>query len=433
MKKLVPVLACWLVALPCLAEIALPLRVGVSRVSINPMEAQIPTQLGGYGAREGKPAIGTLDTIYGKVLLFDNDREKSALITVDICSVPICLVEETLANAKIEGLTLDRTLVTASHSHTGLEGYALDRRNVANNPNIGIFSELMLNFVTDRLSEALRLADAALQNVKAGSSAIDLPGMNRNRRGNRPLDTQMTVLRLDTIGGAPLAVLVNYTAHGTFVDETDMLVSGEWAGSMQRAVEDLIGGGVTCFYTNGAEGDVSPVGVDAGSHYEKAQNYGRQIGVAAARLAEAIPTSPVNAYAVRNAWVTLPERKAAPDFVKIAGEEYKVTQEDIDTMVTVLFPEKAPVYALRINGFQLMSFPGEPIGEIGLKVKETLRAAGIATPCVAALTTDQIGYILTKEEYAKSGYEVTASFYGDGLGALLTDEVCKLGTAVATE
>ncbi len=433
MKRLVPVLACWFAALPCFAEIALPLRVGVSRVSINPMEAQIPTQLGGYGAREGKPAIGTLDTIYGKVLLFDNDHEKSALVTVDMCSVPICLVEETLAKAKIEGLTLDRTLVTASHSHTGLEGYALDRRNVANNPNIGIFSEPMLNFVTDRLSEALRQADAALQNVKAGSSAIDLPRMNRNRRGNRPLDTQMTVLRLDTINGAPLAVLVNYTAHGTFVDETDMLVSGEWAGSMQRTVEDLIGGGVTCFYTNGAEGDVSPVGVDAGSHYEKAQNYGRQIGVAAARLADAIPTSSVNAYAVRNAWVTLPERKAAPDFVKIAGEEYKVTQEDIDTMVTILFPEKAPVYALRINGFQLMSFPGEPIGEIGLKVKDTLRAAGIANPCVAALTTDQIGYILTKEEYAKSGYEVTASFYGDGLGALLTDEVCKLGTAVASE
>jgi hypothetical protein len=35
------------------------------------MEDKIPTPLGGYGAREGKPATGTLDTIYGKVILFE--------------------------------------------------------------------------------------------------------------------------------------------------------------------------------------------------------------------------------------------------------------------------------------------------------------------------------------------------------------------------
>ncbi|MBX7256306.1 MAG: neutral/alkaline non-lysosomal ceramidase N-terminal domain-containing protein [Candidatus Hydrogenedentes bacterium] len=433
MKELTLILALCCMALPSLANGAIPLKVGVARVSINPMEANIPTQLGGYGAREGKPAIGTLDTIYGKVLLFDNAGEKSALVTVDICSVPICLVEETLAKAKIDGLTLDRTLMTASHSHTGLEGYALDRRNVANNPNIGIFSEPMLNFVTDRLAEGLRQANAALQPVKAGSAAVDLPNMNRNRRNSNPLDQQMTVLRLDTASGAPLAVLVNYTAHGTFVDETDMLVSGEWAGSMQRTVEDLMGGGVTCLYTNGAEGDVSPRGADAGSHYEKAYNYGRKVGIAASRLAEAIPSEEVTAFAVQNVWVTLPERKAAPDFTKIAGDEYKVTQEEIDMMVKILFPEKAPLFTVRVNDFQLVSFPGEPISEIGLKVKDTLHAAGIENPCVAALTTDQIGYILTKDEYAKSGYEVTASFYGDSLGVLLTDEACKLATAVAAK
>jgi hypothetical protein len=34
---------------------AAPLKAGVARASINPMEAKIPTPLGGYGAREGKP------------------------------------------------------------------------------------------------------------------------------------------------------------------------------------------------------------------------------------------------------------------------------------------------------------------------------------------------------------------------------------------
>ncbi len=62
---------------------------------------------------------------------------------------------------------------------------------------------------------------------------------------------------------------------------------------------------------------------------------------------------------------------------------------------------------------------------------DPLRNAGIAHPCVAALTTDEIGYIPTKEEYQKSGYEVTASFYGESVGQLMLDHARTLGLAVA--
>ncbi len=410
---------------------AAPLKAGVARVSINPMEEKIPTQLGGYGARQGKPATGTLDTIYGKVILFDSDGEKSAIVAVDMCSVPICVAEEILKKAAVKGLTLDRLLIPASHTHTGLEGFSLDRRNVANNPNIGIFSEPVLSFVTGRLAQALKEADAELQPVKAASGVVAIPHRNRNRRGSKFVDPQITVLRLDKADGSPYAVLVNYTAHGTFVSAEDRLVSGEWAGSMQRTVEDLVGAGVICLYANGAEGDISPLGRNGGSDYEQAWNYGRQVGVAAGRLAQALHPESVGRFAVRADWVTLPPRQGAPDFVKIAGAEYHVTQEQLDQMVKVLFPEKAPLYALRVNGFEMVTFPGEPICELGLAVKDALRKAGIAHPCVAALTTDEIGYILTKEEYKKSGYEVTASFYGDSLGQLLLDHARTLGLYVA--
>ena len=395
---------------------AATLKAGIARVSINPMEDKIPTPLGGYGAREGKPATGTLDTIYGKVILFELGGQKSALITVDMCTVPLCVAEETLKKAGIEGLTLERLLISASHTHAGLEGYSLDRRNVANNPHIGVFSEPVLNFVTDRLAKALREAQGALQPVKAASGAVELPQMNRNRRGSKFVDPQLTVLRLDKADGSPWAVLVNYTAHGTFVGARDMLVSGEWAGSMQRTVEDLFGGGVVCLYANGAEGDISPQGRSGGSDYEQAWNYGRQVGIAAWRFAKDLPAENISRFAVESEWVRLPPRQGAPDFVKIAGAEYHVTQEQLDQMIKLLLPEQAPIYALRVNGFEMVTFPGEPICELGLAVKDALRKAGIAHPCVAALTTDEIGYILTKAEYQKSGYEVTASFYGDTPG-----------------
>lgn len=422
---------CFTLFFCCALPGAVPLQAGVARASITPLEENIPTQLGGYGAREGKPAEGVLDTLYGKVLVLQKGDAKAAVISVDMCGVPVNLAEEVLAAAKVSGLTLDNILICASHTHTGLEGYALDRRNIADNPNIGIFSEPMLNFVVKRLAGALQQANAALQPVKAASGAVALPDMNRNRRDATCVDNQMTLLRLDRMDGVPLAVLVNYTAHGTFVDETDMLASGEWPGQMQRTVEDLLGGDVTCLYANGAEGDIAPRRPEGGSHYEEAQNYGRRVGIAAARLAQGLTPVDVSTFAVQCRWVTLPPRKSAPDFVKIAGDEYNVTQEQLDALLQVMFPPTAPLYALRIDDFQIASFPGEPICEIGVAVKETIRAEGILHPCAASLTTDAIGYILTPGEYGRSGYEATASFYGDGLGELLLKEAKALAQEVA--
>ena len=48
---------------------------------------------------------------------------------------------------------------------------------------------------------------------------------------------------------------------------------------------------------------------------------------------------------------------------------------------------------------------------------------------MAALTNDHIGYILTADEYAKSGYELTASFYGPGLADTLLAAAEKLAKA----
>ena len=69
------------------------MRAGVATVSITPLEENIPTQLGGYGDRAGKPAEGIHDTIHAKALLFDDNGVKSALITVDTCSIPLGAVK----------------------------------------------------------------------------------------------------------------------------------------------------------------------------------------------------------------------------------------------------------------------------------------------------------------------------------------------------
>jgi Neutral/alkaline non-lysosomal ceramidase, N-terminal len=407
------------------------LLAGVAKASITPLEEKIPTLLGGYGARESKPAEGIHDTIYAKALVFQWKGAKTALVTVDACSVPINVVEESLQKAGVDGLNVDNTLMAASHSHAGLEGFSLDRRNIANNPFIGVFSEEMLDFTTTRIAQAIKQADAALQPVKVASGVVDVPGATNNRRGDTYTDDALTMLRVDDMSGNPLAVLVNFTAHGTIMTDKEMLISGGWAGQMQRTVEALVGEGVTCLYTNGAGGDLRPNGAKGGSRWEMAEEFGRRIGMSAAQLAQTLEPATVKTFAAKSKRVQLPERKAAPDFLKIAGDEYGVSAEDMDMLISVMFPDTAPIYALRIDDFEMATFPGEPICQLGLSVKDALRAQGVKHPCVSSLTTDHIGYILTKDEYHESGYEVTASFYGDGLGKLMLDAVTALAEDVA--
>jgi neutral ceramidase len=393
------------------------LLAGTARASITPLEAGIPTQLGGYGARMGKPATGIHDTLWAKVLVLKSDNTMAALVGLDICTTPRSLVEDSLARAAIPGLSYENVMMSASHDHAGLEGMAMDRNNVLGNPHIGLFSEPMLDFVSTRIAEALKEASDALVPVTAGAGVTALRGMNRNRRHEgAPTDEDMTVLRLDRMDGSPLALLVNYTAHGTIMTEDIMEISGGWAGVMQRTVEDLLDGQVTCLYTNGSEGDVAPQGYTGGSRFEMAEQYGRRVGIAASRLADSIHTGPVTEFDVMTRLVTLPPKQPAPDFLKIAGAEYGVDEAQLGLALDALFPGATPLYGLRINDFHLITVPGEPITAIGLEIKRFLRNVGSNYPVVASTTNDHIGYILTRDEYHQSGYEVTASFYGDTLG-----------------
>lgn len=396
------------------------LRVGAARANITPVEAGIPTQLGGYGARAGKPAEGVHDRIYAKTLVFEWGGKKAALVTLDVCSVPVCLVTESLEKAAVDGLTLDNVVFSATHTHAGIEGYSMDRRNIAGNPHIGIFNEDVLRFVSERIGQTISEANAALRPATAAYGAVRLPGIIRNRRRDNVVDEDLTVLRFDGPEGKPYAVLVNFTAHGTIMSENEMLVSGGWPGHMQRTVEALADG-VVCLYTNGAEGDISPVRPDGGSRWEMAERYGRQVGIAAARLLATLTPEPVRVFDVQSRWVKLPARRAAPNFAEITGDEYKVDGAQLEALLEHMFPDTAPLYALRVNDFQMATFPGEPLCSIGLELKKRMRDAGVATPCVASLTGDHIGYILTPEAYNAGGYEATTSFYGPTLGPLLLD------------
>ena len=377
--------------------------------------------LGGYGARMSKPARGVHDDIRAKALVLKEGRKKYAIVTLDILGLPPNVKPQVIEMLNDTTWREENLLFLPSHSHTSLEMFALNDKNIFKNPAIGIFQPALLDFVVNKLAEVIKLADRDHQPVSAGTGSLKLKDLNRNRRDLPFVDNELTVTRIDNINGKTLAVLVNWTAHPTIMDEHDMCVSGGWPGYLQRELEGCIGNGAIAMFYNGAEGDQSVVTRGtAGSHYEKAEIYGRTIAVKALEVYREIQPKEEVTFRYNFTLIRLPKKTAHPDFMLTGGKEYGLDEEKIDVLLNQVLPEKTSLSAVRIGDLLIAGVPGELTAELGLKVKNTLNKAGIRHPVIGGLANQWISYILSEKEYERGGYESSASFYGKDLGKVIT-------------
>jgi len=375
--------------------------------------------LGGYGARMSKPAEGVHDDIWAKALVLNDGQKKYAIVTLDILGLPPNVKPQVIEKLNQEGWTEENIMLLPSHSHTSLEMFALNDKNVFGLAPIGIFQPQLLEFVVLSLVDLIKSADQNLKPVKIGTHSKEIEGLNRNRRGAPFLDKTLTVTRIDHINGKPMTVLVNWTGHPTIMDEDDMLVSGGWPGSLQRELEGWIGQGVVAMFYNGSEGDQSVIAKGAGSHFEKAERYGRTMANNAFDLYSIIDPSENIQFNFGHKIIPLPEREAHPDFMDTGGKEYGLDEEKIDILLNQIFPVQTSIGACRLGDLLIVGAPGEMIAELGLNVKAQLKTSGIKCPAIGGLANQWISYILSENEYHKSGYESSVSFYGKDLGEVI--------------
>jgi len=404
-------------SLPAAVAGAAELKAGVARVDLTP-PLDLHAPLGGYGERMNRPAEGVHDRIFAKALVLVSGERKFAIVTVDIVGFP-----PTLKPALVEqlgaGWTASQMLLLASHSHTSIEMNAINPLNTFGVPQIGLYNARVHEFVMERLLQVVREAEKQLTPVTVGTTTVSIEGWNRNRRSGPVTDNELTVTRIDTTQGKPLAVLVNFTAHPTFMNGDDMQFSGDWPGHLQRTIESLIGDGVTAMYYNGAEGDQAPISrPNAGdSRWEKAERYGRDLGIVAWKEWQKTKPSADAPLAYHAHTVKLPDRTWHPDFMKTGGAEYGLSEKLFKEMLPVLFPAKADIVSLRLGDLLIVGIPGEMAASLGMKIKrEAGRATGAKNPVIGGLADQWISYMLPAEEYRRGGYESSVSFYGETLG-----------------
>ena len=395
------------------------LTANVASVDMTP-SLKLKASLGGYGDRMSKPAEGVHDRIWAKAVVLQKGDTKYAIVTIDVLALPPNVKPQLVKMLASAEWSEDNIMLLASHSHTSFDMTALNNMNHINSPQIGIFQPEVLEHLLNTLTKAIKEANQNLQPVSIGTGKAIVEGMNRNRRGEPAVDKNLTVTRIDFKNGKPMALLVNWTAHPTFMSEDDMCFSGGWPGYLQRELQQWIGDDITVMYYNGAEGDQSPIGESVKSHYEKAELYGRAMAIKAYDIYKTIETKPNVKFNYSFNHIELPERKVHPSFMETGGKEYNLTPEVLNAILNVMSPASTSIGAVRIGELLIVGVPGELAADLGLHVKDELMSNGIKYPTIGGLANEWISYILSSEQYNNgAGYESSVSFFGDGLGEVI--------------
>ncbi len=410
-----------IVALSVMATVgwAAELTAGVARVDLTP-PMSMKSPLGGYGERMNRPAEGVHDRVFAKAVVFSDGKRKFALVTADLLGVAPPMKPEIVKRLADKGWSAEQILILPSHSHGSIEMNAINPANVFKIPNLGIHNPELYEFTVNNFVRLIEQAEATLVPVRIGTSSMRAEGFNRNRRkGETLVDDELTVTRIDKADGKPLAVLVNFTAHPTFMSAREMLFSADWPGHLQRTMEAVIGNDVTVLYYNGAEGDQSTRGrANAGdSRWEMQERYGLELGLVAANLWEQVATEQDVAFDYHLEPIALPDHSWHPDFMSTGGTEYGLTEQLLRDMFTKMFPRETTSGSVRVGELVIIGVPGEMAAGLGLKIKqETARRTGARHPTIGGLANEWISYILSEDAYVKGGYEASVSFYGKTLG-----------------
>ena len=273
------------------------LRAAVAKVDITP---PLGTKMWGYFDRQNG-ATGVGDPLYARVLVMEVGSERLALVTLDLGRTfgPQSLAhlkEEVQLNSGIAHL-----LVVASHTHAGpviQDEYP---------GGVPAWESNALNKIKTAIGEAAKKTVEARLGAGYGSvyigynrrrvnpdGSVTMLWDNKTKLPTAPYDPTVSVLRIDTADGKPLAILVNYACHAVVFGASNLRYSADFPGVVTRTLEKALSNQPLCFFLQGACGDINPYFATTPEEEDPVKHCqwtGALLGQEAARVASSIATT----------------------------------------------------------------------------------------------------------------------------------------------
>ena len=411
------------------------MRIGFAKRDITPPPG---TELGGYAGY--RPCSGVHDPLHCKAVVLEQEGVVYALVALDLLCVDEALylrIADALAGL---GITRERLIVSAIHSHAAPRGLVpgegpLAGINSSGTPRDPAFLEY-IRFVIRAAGEACAQAVAEREPFRLRAARGPLPPIGSERHTGAVPAGEMTVLQFRTESGRILT-LYNFPCHPTVLSAANLLVSADFTAD----VEALLGGDMAVFL-NGAAGDVSTRFTRRESSFAECRRMGAIVAEQVSRLLEGMTFEEPSPLKGIHTHITLRARQvqteeearkhleettarwklaqaqgadpAAVRSLKSYAEGAGVNLEFARTMGDLRWL-RLPVTAFTLGGVDFITVPGE--------LFTTLQPPGAA---VIGYANGYYRYIGGEDAYDALYYEALAAIIARGQGEQLAGQLEQL-------
>ena len=416
-----------LVAAPHAAAEAPEWKVGLARVKITP---ERPVFLEGYADRT-KPFDKVVADLYAKALVLeDRQGRRAVIVTSDLIGFPAAVAEPICARIrKKTGLKREAILLTVSHCHTaprlGLEVKPREHMTVADAQRTVDYTRQLQDKVVDVVIRAMSHLEPARLSWEAGVVPFVM-----NRREFTPqgvilganprglADRTGPVLRVDTAGAKPRAVLFGAAVHNTTLTGRCYEVCGDYAGFAQAYVEAQYPSAEALFML-GCAGDADPW---PRGTMALARAHGATLGKEVCRVLDGKLRPVRGPLEMAFGYADLPLQKPPPraELEKQATRSGEVEPWVAKQMLAVLdrgdkLPRRytCPLAVWQFGSdLTLVGLSGEVVVDY---VPLLEHALGPNRLWIAAYSNDVFGYLPSAKVLREGGYE-TRGLYAGGIG-----------------
>jgi neutral ceramidase len=404
------------------------------------------------------------DDLHAKAIVIEQGDTKVAMVVCDLITMPRPVVDEARELiSKTSGISPDRVMISATHTHTGPLMYAKagdDADSIAITERVNAYVKALPALI----AKAVQKADAGLVPARASVGIGTESRLSYNRRyfmktgplawnpgklnpntdrPAGPTDTDVPVVLFETISGKigdspkPIATHVSFALHPDTLHGEK--ISADFPAHLSRILAQVKGPDMLTFYATGACGDVNHVNVNFRGNQIGAKETQKIGTVLAGEVLKAYARSQKVAagpIAVGNKVVQLPLPPATPADIEAAEEELKNPAPPkihmprlhalrvLDTASRKGKPLDAELQVFTLGqDLAFVALPGELFAELGLAIKAK---SPFKHTILITLANGSLGYLPTRRAYEEGNYEPTIARCAAGSGEQLVASAIQL-------